>query len=221
MPMTSSSNTQARISDAEPSARPGATLLRLRPSSGDTNPVRLSNIRMLTTGTAITAPRSFDGSSDCAMRMTASIGAYSVACTPDVRHSTGPSAAPLMMTTGNCIAPDAVSPIVMNPWARLPRSAATPRIRTAAFIERSSGDGSCDGSCDDCLGAACPDRAVCRGETTDPVVDLLRGRVAIRHAQVIFRVWDVCAREELAARKNRHAAVDGGTGEAIAVHAVR
>ena len=44
--MTSSSSTFARISEIDPSGRPGATLLRLRPSSGDTKPVRLSNIRM-------------------------------------------------------------------------------------------------------------------------------------------------------------------------------
>src|SRR5688572_31130101 len=37
-PMISSSRTHARTSEMDPSCRPGATLLRLRPSSGETKP---------------------------------------------------------------------------------------------------------------------------------------------------------------------------------------
>src|SRR5215207_748996 len=210
--MTSSSSTFARISEMDPSARPDAALLRLSPSSGETNGARLSNMRMFTTGTAMTAPRSVVASSDCPTRMTASMGAYSVACTPAVRQSTGPSSAPLMITTGNWIGPDGVSPMVMKPCARCPRSAATPRIRSVSFI---AAYGSCDGHC--LLGRH---RAVGRREAADAVVDFLGRRVAIRDAQVVLRMRHVVPREELAARQHGHPALDGRAGDGVAVGVV-
>src|SRR5688572_22360756 len=211
-PMTSSSRTFASTSEIEPSARPGAALLRLIPSSGDTKPVRLSNMRMFTTGTTMTAPRSAVASSDCTIRMAASIGAYSVACTPAVRHSTGPSSAPLTMTTGNWIGPDGVSPIVRKPCARCPHSATMPRIWRASFISpRRSYDG----------------RRLFRRhgaersrEPADAVIDLVRRRVAERDAHVVLRVRDVAAREEFAPGQHRHAALDGRAGDGVAVGAV-
>src|SRR5690348_11181545 len=160
----------------EPSLLPGATLLRLRPSSGETKPVRLSNIRMLTTGTAMTAPHSVADSIDWTIRITASIGAYSVACTPDVRHSVGPSCAPFTITTGNWIGPDAVSPMVMNPLDFCPGSAVIPRMRTAAFIARASLRVSCDRR----GGAAGRHRAVRGRETANAVVDFIGGGVTVR-----------------------------------------
>src|SRR5687768_6185761 len=122
---------------------------------------------------------------------------------------TGPSVAPFTITTGNCIGPDAVSPMVMKPWARSPGSAATPRILTPVFIaERSRNER---------LRATRRDRAVGRREAADAVGDLLRRRVTVRDAQMIRRVRNVRAREELAAGQHRDAAVRRRPGDAVAV----
>ena len=83
-----SSRVCARISEIGPFVPPGAILFRLRPSIGEMNGSRLWNIAMLTTGTAMTAPRNWLGCSSLISRIAAEIDGYSVACTPAVRHRT-------------------------------------------------------------------------------------------------------------------------------------
>src|SRR6478672_5041956 len=96
--------------------------------------------------------------------------------------------------------PEAASPIVTKPCDRCPHSATMPRTRIAAFIAASpSYDGGCRG--------ARVHRAVGSGE-------------AIGDAQVVFRMWDVGVREELAAGQHGDTTLARGANESVGVDIV-